>query len=175
MTFKEFGAHWAHLDFDSTLQYVALPSTTFRPDQDDDQPQRRGRDDAARIFRWLAHPDRGVKRVLRVIVHEPVEVGGGNYHSNEAIETSLKHLRVEALDWRRPDICSSTLVSIGGDLREVRLVWSGNNAVLRAWSELQGLPMLSRHKKLERICIVVPEVRLSPYRRPIPPGLATAT
>lgn len=73
MTSKGFESHWAHLDFDSTLQYVALPSVTFKPSQDEDQLRRRGRDAAAQIFRWLAHPDRGVQRILRVIVHEPVE------------------------------------------------------------------------------------------------------
>ncbi|MBE3042968.1 hypothetical protein IMZ48_10430 [Candidatus Bathyarchaeota archaeon] len=84
--------------------------------------------------------------------------GSGNYHSNEAIKSSLKNLRVEVLDWRRPDICPSTIVSIGGELRDLRLQWSGNNAVLRAWSELQGLPMLSKYGKLENVRIVVPEV-----------------
>lgn len=38
-------------------------------------------------------------------------------------------------------------------LRELELKWSGSNSVLRAWSELEGLPLLPR---LQRIHIVGP-------------------
>ncbi len=165
MTFRDFETHWEGLEFDPTLQYVALPNIHFKPSQDDDQPHGRTRDDAARILEWLGR--RGVGRVLRVIVQDGTRMEGssepgGYYHSNETIASALKGLDVEILDWRRPDICPATITQIGRCLRELRLQWSGNNAMLRAWSELQGLPMLARHRKLELISIAVPEVCFQP-------------
>jgi len=167
MTFKEFETHWAKLDFDSTLQYVALPNMHFRLGDDDDQPAGRTRDDATRIFKWLG--DRGVKRILRVIVLEATKPESGpGYHSNEAITVALRNFDVEILDWRRPDICPTTIVQIGENLRELCLQWSGNNAILRSWGDLQGLPMLSRYGKLELVRIAVAEVRFLPTPKEYP-------
>ncbi|KAJ3528083.1 hypothetical protein NM208_g10378 [Fusarium decemcellulare] len=82
-----------------------------------------------------------------------------NYHSNKSLENALTDTRVELLDWRRLDICPDTIVRIGQNLRELHLQWSGNNAVLRSWSEAGGLPKLARHGNLKRIMVIFPEER----------------
>ncbi|OAA57929.1 intracellular serine protease [Niveomyces insectorum RCEF 264] len=166
MTFKDFKTHWSKLDFDSTLQYVALPSIHFKLGEDEEQPAERTRDDALRIFKWLA--ERGVRRVLRVIVLDAAAPDNKlGYHSNEVIASALRGLRVEMLDWSRPDMCPSTIFQIGDNLRELCLQWSGNSAILRAWSELQGLPMLAKFGQLELIRIAVPKDNpdIGPYTR----------
>lgn len=46
-------------------------------------------------------------------------------------------------------------------IRRLDLLWSGNNAVLRAWGEPEGLPMLPH---IERITITVPDhIQVCPY------------
>lgn len=45
-------------------------------------------------------------------------------------------------------------VSSKNQVKQLDLQWSGNNAVLRAWSEPEGLPSLQH---LETVNIIVPE------------------
>lgn len=153
MTFAEFKSHWKQLDFESILKYVSIANISFKPDKGVDKILRGSRDDATQVLRWLLKR-RCVGRILHVIVDDM----GPNYHSNESIGKALETANVEILDWRRPDLCPSTIVKIGKSLRELHLQWAGNNAILRAWSEADGLPSLAQYGNLKLIVIVWPEV-----------------
>lgn len=85
------------------------------------------------LFDWLRYR-KDVDRILRVTV-EDLDVP----HSDFAIEKCLEHFGVESLDWRKIDLCPETICKIGGELRDISLRWSGKNAVLRGWSEQEGL------------------------------------
>jgi hypothetical protein len=101
------------------------------------------------FFDWLW--GKGVRRIIKVIVDDL----GHPPHSDEAIEKALKPFDIEILDWRRLDLDSVTLETIGKSLREVHLQWSGRNTVLRSWSEVEGL---AKTPTLEMIRIVQTEV-----------------
>lgn len=90
--------------------------------------------------------------MIRVIVDDTLEPA----HSDEAIEKALWNLKVDIWDWKKVDICTETIITASPDVKEVYLYWSGNNAVLRGWSELGGLPLL---KKLKRVHLHVDQVR----------------
>lgn len=156
MTFAEFKSHWDMLDFEMVLKYVSIANIKFKLDKGFDRVVRQSRDDAKHILLWLLK-EKNVDRILHVIVDDI----SPNYHSNESIEQALEMANVEILDWRRPDLCPSTIFKIGINLRELHLHWGGNNAILRAWSEAEGLPMLAQYGKLKLIVIVWPKV-LSP-------------
>lgn len=94
------------------------------------------------LFNFLRN--KSVKRVIRVIVDDTLEPP----HSDEAIERALGGLEVEIWDWKRIDLCSETILTAAPDVKDVCLYWSGNNAVLRGWSEPGGLSQL---KKLLRV------------------------
>lgn len=104
------------------------------------------------FFDWLRK--RGVKRIIKVEVDD-MEMP---CHSDEAIEIALKSFQVEILDWRRQDMCPLTISRIGGNLREINLLWSGRNTTLRSWSEREGLALTPT---LESITLKQIEVRLT--------------
>lgn len=108
-----------------------------RPDWTDSEGRAgTGRKDVYYFFRWLSKT-----KSVENIIHLIVEDGYGISHSDEAIEESLKYFNIEILDWRKTDLDPMTLqiACRNSDLREIHLWWDGNNAVLRAWSEPDGL------------------------------------
>jgi hypothetical protein len=114
------------------------------------KPDGKGRSDMAFLFNFLRN--KGVKRVIRVIVDDTLDPA----HSDEVIEKSLGGLKVEIWDWKKIDLCTETIVTAAPDVREVCLYWSGNNAVLRGWSEQGGLNLLGKlrkvHLHVEQVC-----------------------
>ncbi|KUJ16880.1 uncharacterized protein LY89DRAFT_669327 [Mollisia scopiformis] len=136
-----------HLKFEAMLQYVALPSMKLekRPVpklRKQPRPDGKGRDDMVFLFDWLRN--KAVDRVIRVIVDDTLDPA----HSDEAIEKALWNLKVDIWDWKKIDICTETIITASPDVSEVCLYWSGNNAVLRGWSEAGGLPLLRKLKKV---------------------------
>lgn len=155
-------AGFAHLQFEDVLQYVALPrlhveklpvQTKFSNSKKPQQPDGRGRKDMEFIFEFLR--DKKVSRVIRVIVDDTSEPS----HSDESIEICLGGLNVEIWDWMKVDLCTETIYTAAPDVRELSLYWSGNNSVLRGWSEREGLAILT---KLELVHLHVQQVRLLP-------------
>ncbi|KAF4457029.1 intracellular serine protease [Fusarium austroafricanum] len=132
----EFRKHFKHLRFDTVLQYVAFPQVDLKDQKRTSDPRYAGREDMLFFFEWLKQ--QGVTKIIKVIVDdlEPPS------HSDDAIEKSLTPFKVEILDWRRLDLDPTSLCVIGECLREVTLHWSGSNAVLRAWSEKDGLALV---------------------------------
>ncbi|GJC96276.1 intracellular serine protease [Colletotrichum higginsianum] len=148
--------------FDEVLMYVRFPIVAVkRTDRRAPKPRALGRQDMEFFFEWLYN--KGVRRILKLEVDD----SGNIPHSDEAIQTSLEKIVVEHLDWRKTDldpriVCHKGNTTSGDktssetlrvDLREVTLQWSGNNAVLRSWSEVDGLPKLP---KLEVVHLDVP-------------------
>jgi len=146
-----------YLQFEDILQYVALPSIQLekKPVSSKDKktakpPDGEGRSDMVFFFNFLRR--KKVNRVIRVIVDDTIKPA----HSDEAIEKALKGLKVEIWNWRKYDLCIETIVAAAPDATEVSLYWSGNNAVLRGWSEPGGLKQLGKlekvHLHVERVC-----------------------
>ncbi|KAM0565038.1 hypothetical protein ACHAP9_008779 [Verticillium nonalfalfae] len=152
---RDFKASFEHLRFDEVLQYVAFPRLEVEPKPalhprtnaaDEDYPLEnlgRGRTDMIYFFDWLRK--KNVKRIIRVIVQE---VDGQPSHSDEAIERALAGFQVEALDWQKPDLDPDTICAVSEELRELTLHWRGNNAVLKGWSDNDGLRRLRHLEKV---------------------------
>lgn len=150
-----FRSSYASFTFDTVLQYVAFGQVnlfprSFYPSGQESRTdgikayskRGKGKEDVAILFKWLY--DKGVRSIVKVIVDdlEPPS------HTNEAIELALQTFEIEILDWRKYDIDPRTLckATASGLLRELHLRWSGNNAILRAWSEPEGLALLTSLK-----------------------------
>ncbi|KAF4969888.1 hypothetical protein FSARC_2984 [Fusarium sarcochroum] len=153
---------------DEVLMYVRFPIVTVtHSGRKAPKPRAAGRQDMEFFFNWLHM--KGVRRILRV----EVEDSDTAPHSDESIMISLEKIVVEHLDWQKTDLDPRVICQQGSkanhpdpfegargqtsgpksQLREVTLKWSGNNAVLRAWSEAEGLPRL---EKLETVNIHTP-------------------
>lgn len=140
------------LKFEDILQYVAIPKLSVEVNVNAANSKRArgsgrsskqdgdGRRDLCYIFDRLRK--KGVKTVLKVIIDDSTMPA----HSDEAIEDALKFMDVEIWDWKRTDLCSEVIYRVASKAREVHLYWSGNNAVLRGWSEEGGLKRLSQLK-----------------------------
>ncbi|KAF5650767.1 intracellular serine protease [Fusarium tjaetaba] len=138
-----------NINFEDTLQYVWIPritveepqpskSRTLARKQVEPVPDGAGRSDLGHIFNQLR--SKGVETVLRVFVHDSDPDSPS--HSDEAIEKALQGLGVEVWDWNKTDLCTEVILTAAPQAREVHLYWSGNNAVLRGWSEAGGLARL---------------------------------
>lgn len=140
------------LKFEDILQYVAIPRISVESNVNTANSKRvrgsgrsskqdgDGRRDLCYIFDRLRK--KGVKTVLKVIIDDSTMPA----HSDEAIEDALKFMDVEIWDWKRIDLCSEVIQRVASKAREVNLYWSGNNAVLRGWSDEGGLKRLSQLK-----------------------------
>ncbi|EXL70034.1 hypothetical protein FOPG_14109 [Fusarium oxysporum f. sp. conglutinans race 2 54008] len=137
------------IKFEDTLQYVWIPRITVEEPQQSKSrtsmrkqvkpvPDGAGRSDLVHIFDQLRN--KGVETVLRVFVQDSDPDSPS--HSDEAIEKALQGMGVEVWDWNRTDLCTEVIVTAAPKAREVHLYWSGNNAVLRGWSEAGGLAKL---------------------------------
>ncbi|KAJ4178293.1 hypothetical protein NW755_013305 [Fusarium falciforme] len=137
-----------HMNFDQVLRYVSFrrielqkpPAPSRESRLTKHRPARpktgRGRSDLTVFFGWLQR--KGVKHILKVIVDDLKDPP----HSDKAIEDCLRPFEVEVLDWRKVDLCPETILTACRNVRQLHLRWSGNRAILRAWSEPEGLPRL---------------------------------
>ncbi|RSL83236.1 hypothetical protein CEP51_004660 [Fusarium floridanum] len=137
-----------HMNFDQVLRYVSFrrielqkpPAPSRESRLTKLRPARlktgRGRSDLTVFFGWLRR--KGVKHILKVIVDDLKDPP----HSDSAIEDCLRPFKVEILDWRKVDLCPETILTACRNVRQLHLRWSGNRAILRAWSEPEGLPKL---------------------------------
>jgi hypothetical protein len=140
--------------FNSVLRHVAIDMSQIVPNpQNPTLHSPRERDDIVHIFKWLRYKKK-VQRILKVSIDD-LKLP----HNDEAVEC-LQGFFVESLDWRKMDLCPATITHVGPCLREVDLYWSGNNAILRAWSEPEGLPKLKQlrvvrlHVDRSMVCIL---------------------
>jgi hypothetical protein len=140
--------------FDPILLFVKFGRLEFVPTELGDREKAimreggAGKKHALELFDWL-YKEKGVRSIIKVIVEDGATLPAGQEdyvpHSDRAVYTSLESFDIEIFDWRKIDLCPQAIVkacksSIG--LRELHLWWSGNNAVLRAWSGPNGLASL---------------------------------
>ncbi|KAH7120547.1 hypothetical protein EDB81DRAFT_952433 [Dactylonectria macrodidyma] len=126
-----------------------------------------GRKDMTYFFDWLYK--KGVRHIIRLSVQDSGD-SGEKIHSDQAIQQALERFVVERLDWQKTDLDPETILHVGSkaseveaptnkhpkdtemlpnrQLKELSLRWSGSNAVLRAWSEPEGLPSLTQLEKI---------------------------
>ncbi len=125
-----------------------------------------GRNDMRHFFDWLYK--KGVRHIIRVIVDDSGDLGA-TVHTDDAIQESIEKFVVEHLDWKKSDLDPETILHVSSkvekavsspqnpgkeelvldrQLSDLYLRWSGSNAVLRGWSEPEGLAMLPRLKKI---------------------------
>jgi len=122
------------------LKYVAFPAVYVKNWRKNplrvppSEEHCRGRSDMLYFFEWL-RKEKKVDRILKVIVDDSKSPP----HSDEAIELCLKGFGVEHLDWSKPDLDPDTICNASTEIVELVLHWGGNNAVLRAWSDPEGL------------------------------------
>lgn len=151
------------LHFEDTLQYVCIPRIRVHKDQPREsakterqpKPDGAGRRDLCHIFDRLRKKE--VKAVLSIIVDD----SDSPAHSDEAIEDALKMTTgVEHWDWNKTDLCTEVIYKAAPNAREVHLYWSGNNAVLRGWSEEGGLKKL---RELKKVHVHIQQVSSVPF------------
>lgn len=155
ITFDEFEKSYTNFKFNDVLLYVRFhwieldePKTSNKKEK---ASPGTGRRDMAPFFNWLWVC--GVRNIIKV----SVEDRNGISHNDEVIEQALARFDIEVLDWRKEDLDPRTIqtASSQSNLRELHLQWSGNNAILRAWSEPDGLVKIA---SLSRIYIYEKEV-----------------
>jgi len=165
MTQHGFRSLAKQLRFEDALQYVAIPklrieapgstdtvagTNSRRPARDQSYKEGTGRRDLVQVFSTLRQS--GVRTILKVVVDDSLAPP----HTDEAIEEALKGMDVEVWDWKKTDLSTEVIYVASPRVREVHLYWSGNNAVLRGWSEEGGLKRLSEltivHLHVQRVC-----------------------
>lgn len=67
---------------------------------------------------------------------------GYQSHGDEVIERALKPFQVSTWNWKRYEICSSTILAAAPKVKKVYLYSRGNGAVLWGWSGADGLNRL---------------------------------
>ena len=146
-----------------------------------------GRNDMRHFFDWLYK--KGVRHIIRVVVDDSGD-SGAKVHTDEAIQESLEKFVVDHLDWKKPDLDPETVLHVSSkvrkegstpenpsaaeffpdrQLRRLDLRWSGSTAVLRAWSEPEGLAMLPYLKKIHLSLSHADKVRTSQVNRSLYP------
>ncbi|PTB65121.1 hypothetical protein BBK36DRAFT_20935 [Trichoderma citrinoviride] len=126
-------------EFDQTLHHVAVDRIILKQTKN----KEAGRTDMEIIFKLLK--DKGVRHIVKVIVFDSEMPP----HSDESIERCLLGFKsIEILDWRKVDLCPETILKACPKVVELHLWWSGNNAILIAWSAPGGLAKLPRLREI---------------------------
>lgn len=157
---KTFYDNFQMTQFDEVLQYVEFPPVRLKEGRKPPgnyysnrsalcSPGCNGRKDLLFFFSWLK--DKGVKHIIRVIVHDSTD-----WHCDEVIEKCLSPFGIDILDWSKPGLDPEILCTAVPHVKEIHLRWGGNNAVLRSWSETEGLRLL---KDLRMIYLYHDQVR----------------
>lgn len=169
----DIGQHISILEFENLLQYVDIPKISRSEQVVIPKPRASrgrigaqqvgdGRTDVPIVFEQLRK--KGVKSVLEVIVDDLEHPA----HSDSAIEEALlgpkgeEDMNIEVWNWRKIDINPELIAKVASGVIFLQLYWSGQNAVLRAWSEDDGLPKLT---KLKHLILHVQDGYLDPLNR----------
>ncbi|GKZ19601.1 hypothetical protein AbraIFM66951_002875 [Aspergillus brasiliensis] len=149
----DFYENFRETEFDEVLQYVVFPPVRLRnhdsihirkyfPESheflDSVSAERK---DLLFFFLWLK------KKKVKHIIHLTVD-DYKDPHDDEVIHKCLSGLRVDVLDWSKPDLDPEMLCAACPEVRELHLRWGGNNAILRAWGEPDGLRTLPCLRKI---------------------------
>ncbi|KAM0494430.1 hypothetical protein ACHAP8_008573 [Fusarium lateritium] len=168
--------------FDPVLQYATFPYVQVinKPTPSEKEASFKisekssfGRKDMKYFLDWLY--GKGVRHIIKLSVEEPVDVGQG-VHGDQTIQETLGKFIIEHLDWKKTDMDPETILHIGSrmeiptsegsnghdlvmesQIRKLTLMWSGSNAVLRAWSHKDALPKM---RFLQEVEIVRPPAHM---------------
>jgi hypothetical protein len=146
--------------FDPILLFVKLGRLEVAPVEFGDREKAIkkkngiGKKHAQEIFDWL-YKQKEVRTIIKVTVEDGATLPAGHSdyipHSDRAVYESLELFDIEILDWRKIDLCPEAIVTAcksSEGLRELHLWWSGNNAILQAWSGTHGLKRLVSLKEI---------------------------
>ncbi|OBS26148.1 hypothetical protein FPOA_00091 [Fusarium poae] len=174
---KRFGSGQARgYKFDPVLQYAIFPyvKVIVKPSPSDKAASENvsnrspsGRKDIKFFLDWLY--EKGVRHIIKLSVEEPID-GGQGVHGDQTIQETLGRLVIEHLDWKKTDLDPETILHVGSQIkkpssespndldpvvesqmRKLTLIWSGSNAVLRAWSDEDALPKMRFLQEVEII------------------------
>ncbi|ORY72160.1 peptidase S8/S53 domain-containing protein [Pseudomassariella vexata] len=140
--------NYPFLKFENVLQHVALPNllpVTNNSQQNGDHRARNGPvikpTHYKEIFGWLRKKGK-VDQVLVIIIEDDLV----SPHDDETIVETLDTFKVDKWNWRKYDLYSETIFRAALNASTVYLYTSGNNSVLRGWSDESGLRKLRRVK-----------------------------
>jgi hypothetical protein len=153
---KQIRFHFKAYRYSPILRQVILCRVPVELEIKKGEPKKRS--DQLFFLRYLR--ERNVRNILKLTVDDQVHP-----HGDEEIEEAVRgtpsnprlshSFDVQILDWRKIDLCPGTIATASPNVREVHLRWSGNNAVLRGWSEPHGLPKLPYLKAIHLHYIMV--------------------
>ncbi|KPM35437.1 hypothetical protein AK830_g11140 [Neonectria ditissima] len=123
-----------------------------------------GRDILVDVFNKLHQL--GVRSILRLCVEDRDPPS----HSDASIEKAIRGsesllqtaesrvnrpISVETWDWRKPDLSIDVIEYAAPTVEQINLYWSGNQAVLRAWSCLERIPRLytTTARRLKKVTV----------------------
>lgn len=154
LTKSEIEQHISILNFETTLQYLEIPKIS--PTEQRVLPKARnsraqvafqdgeGRTDVPVVFQQLRQ--KGVETILEVTIDDLEHPAHSDWAIEKALrfDNSTRDMNIEAWNWKKVDICPDLVFSVASGATSIQLYWSGGNAVLRAWSEAEGLPKLTK-------------------------------
>ncbi|KAL4905616.1 hypothetical protein BDW74DRAFT_185133 [Aspergillus multicolor] len=135
--------------FDEVLQFVEFPAIHLKKKRTFHAAKQFDNIEAYSKPRLRDLKDKKMKHIINLVVHDIVDP-----HDDDIIEACLSGFRIDVLDWRKPDLDPEMLCRACPDVKVLHLRWGGNNAILRAWGESEGLRTL---KTLEQIYLYYDE------------------
>ncbi|KAF8462775.1 peptidase S8/S53 domain-containing protein [Kalaharituber pfeilii] len=141
--------------FESILQYVQIPRLSLAPGEPspsnttETRKSRKagldgiGREDCHSILSYLAQT-KGVRKIIELIVDDDQDPP----HKDDII-VSLGSFDIEIFNWKKLDLCTETIYKAAPNANKIVLYSSGNNAVLRSWSSIDGLAGFPNLKEVE--------------------------
>jgi len=138
------------LKLDDVLRYIRIPSFRVVPgkknanaakSQNRSVRSERDPNNCTLVFNILRKLKPPVSTILDVSVDDMSEKF--HPHSNQDIIACLKpefSPNIEKWDWNKIDMCSDAIHEAAPNATEIYLYCSGNNAILKSWSALDGLP-----------------------------------
>ncbi|KZZ88787.1 Ankyrin repeat-containing domain protein [Moelleriella libera RCEF 2490] len=134
---RQFRDTFRDIPLEVGLHHVDIPHLKVDPNS-----SAAGRVDLVVLFKWL-YVCKKVLAVFEVIVNDLEEPS----HSDSSIEKAMSYFRcINTWKWAKFDMCPELIRKVAPELHTLHLYWSGSNAVLRGWSEKQGIRRLENLK-----------------------------
>ena len=93
-----------------------------------------GREECQDILLRCLHEKKGVRKIIELVVYDDQTPP----HKDSVI-ASLGIFDIENFNWKKLDLCTETIFQAAPNANKIVLYSSGNNAVLRSWSAMDGL------------------------------------
>ncbi|RPA83223.1 hypothetical protein BJ508DRAFT_74945 [Ascobolus immersus RN42] len=129
-----------NLEYESVLEYVALPKPIHSPSDPSTDPTKSGVDVYPHLFNEWLREQKGVKKIFEVFVDDSLDTP----HTDKSILESLSNFDVEIWKWMKLDICPSIIAKAAPNVRKVYLACNTKKSVLQGWTCKDGLLSLKR-------------------------------